>query len=133
NHWTRDKPLLPAPYNEYLDLDEKTIAETMKEAGYHTFFACKWHVGPSEEYWPEHQGFDVNKGGWSRGGHYGPGKYFVPYGNPRLEDGPEGEHLPDRLASETNKFMEEHQNEPFFAYLSFYSVHTPLMAREDLE
>lgn len=133
NHWTRHKPLLPAPYKEYMDLDEKTIAEAMKEAGYHTFFAGKWHLGPNEAYWPEHQGFDVNKGGWSRGGPYGPGKYFVPYGNPRLEDGPEGEHLPDRLASETNQFIEEHQNEPFFAYLSFYSVHTPLMAREDLE
>ena len=132
-HWTRDKPLLPAPYKEYMELEEKTIAETMKESGYHTFFAGKWHLGPSEEYWPENQGFDVNKGGWTRGGPYGPGKYFVPYGNPRLEDGPEGEHLPDRLASETNQFIETHQNEPFFAYLSFYSVHTPLMARPDLE
>jgi len=133
NHWTRNKPLLPAAYKEYLDLDEKTLAEAMKEGGYHTFFAGKWHLGPTEEYWPEHQGFDVNKGGWSRGGPYGPGKYFVPYGNPRLEDGPEGEHLPHRLASETNQFIEEHQSELFFAYLSFYSVHTPLMAREDLE
>jgi len=132
-HWTRDKPLLPAPYTEYMEPEEKTIAEAMKEAGYHTFFAGKWHLGPTEEYWPENQGFDVNKGGWTRGGPYGPGKYFVPYGNPRLEDGPEGEYLPHRLAEETSKFIETHQNEPFFAYLSFYSVHTPLMTTDSLE
>lgn len=132
-HWTKDKPLLPAAYNEKMDLDEKTIAETMKEAGYQTFFAGKWHLGPTEEYWPEHQGFDVNKGGGDRGSPYTPGRYFSPYGNPRLEDGPEGEHLPDRLAQETVDFIEAHQKEPFFTYLSFYSVHTPLMTRADLE
>ncbi len=71
-------------------------------------------------------------GGIDRGGPYGGGKYFSPYGNPRLPDGPPGEHLPDRLARETAKFIEANKDRPFFAYLSFYSVHTPLMAREDL-
>jgi len=50
-----------------------------------------------------------------------------------MEDGPEGEHLPDRLASETIKFIDEHSEQPFLAYLSFYSVHTPLISREDLQ
>jgi arylsulfatase A-like enzyme len=59
-------------------------------------------------------------------------KYFSPYDNPRLSDGPPGEHLPDRLATETAKFIESGQSRPFFAFLSFYSVHVPLMAREDL-
>lgn len=131
-HWTRNKPLLPAPYEEKLPLAEVTLAESFKDAGYSTFFAGKWHLGP-EGYWPEDQGFDVNKGGWTRGGPYGPGKYFVPYGNPRLPDGPKGEHLPDRLASETVKFIRQHQQQPFLAYLAFYSVHNPLMAREDLK
>jgi arylsulfatase A-like enzyme len=115
-----------------MDLEEVTLAETLKRHGYATFFAGKWHLGPTPEFWPEHQGFDVNKGGWSRGGPYGPGKYFVPYGNPRLEDGPEGEHLPDRLATETCRFIENHRDEPFLAYLAFYSVHTPLVGRDDL-
>ena len=44
-----------------------------------------------------------------------------------------GEHLPDRLASETEKFIEANKDKPFFAYFPFYSVHTPLMAREDLQ
>ncbi|MBW3539960.1 MAG: sulfatase, partial [Planctomycetes bacterium] len=103
----------------------------LKPAGYATFFAGKWHLGP-EGFWPENQGFDINRGGIERGGPYGGKKYFSPYGNPRLEDGPDGEHLPDRLASETVKFIEANRERPFLAYLSFYSVHTPLMARDDL-
>jgi len=133
NSHIKELPLLPAPYNECLPLGELTIAEVLKQADYKTFFAGKWHLGPSKEFWPEHQGFDINKGGWSRGGPYGPGKYFTPYGNPRLEDGPEGEHLPDRLATETVKFINDNKDKPFLAYLSFYSVHVPLNTRKDLE
>lgn len=124
--------LLPAEYLDAMPLEEVTIAEALKEAGYGTFFAGKWHLG-KEGFWPEDQGFDVNRGGIDRGGPYGGKKYFSPYGNPRLEDGPDGEHLPDRLASETVKFISERKDKPFLAYLSFYSVHTPLMARKDLK
>jgi arylsulfatase A-like enzyme len=130
--WTRSTPLLPAPYSDRLAHKEVTLAETLKKHGYSTFFAGKWHLGP-EGFWPEDQGFDINKGGIERGGPYGGNKYFSPYGNPRLEDGPKAEHLPDRLASETSKFIEAHRDKPFLAYLSFYSVHIPLMAREDLK
>jgi arylsulfatase A-like enzyme len=129
--WDRNTKLLPAAYSDRLAHEEVTLAETLKAAGYATFFAGKWHLGP-EGYWPEDQGFDINKGGIERGGPYGGNKYFSPYGNPRLPDGPPGEHLPDRLATETVKFIEANRTRPFFAYLAFYSVHTPLMAREDL-
>jgi len=130
--WTRNTPLLPAPYATQLAHEEVTLAEALKEAGYATFFAGKWHLGP-QGFWPEDQGFDINKGGTDQGGPYGGNKYFSPYGNPRLEDGPPGEHLPDRLASETARFIQANSDKPFLAYLSFYSVHTPLMAREDLK
>ncbi|MEN8126710.1 MAG: sulfatase [Planctomycetota bacterium] len=116
-----------------MPLEEVTIAETLKQADYSTFFAGKWHLGHTKQFWPEHQGFDINKGGFAKGEPSGSGKYFPPYGNPRLEDGPEGEHLPDRLAAETVKFLKGNKNKPFLACLSFYSVHTPLMARKDLE
>lgn len=129
--WKRNTLLLPAPYSDRLALETTTLAEIAKSAGYATFFAGKWHLGP-EGWWPENQGFDVNMGGTDRGGPYGGNKYFSPYGNPRLKDGPEGEHLPDRLASETAHFIEAHRDEPFLAYFSFYSVHTPLMSRDDL-
>ncbi len=129
----KNKPLQPAAYINRLPLEEVTIAEALRQADYSTFFAGKWHLGPSEEYWPKRQGFDVNKGGWSKGTPGRPGRYFVPYGNPRLEDGPEGEHLPDRLANETVKFIKANKEKPFLAYLSFYSVHVPLQSRADLE
>ncbi len=132
SNWTRNRRMLPAPYEAQLAHEEVTIAETLKEAGYRTFFAGKWHLGPEGSY-PEDHGFEINKGGWERGGPYGRGRYFTPYDNPRLEDGPEGEHLPARLAHETVAFIAEHQTEPFLAFLSFYSVHTPLMTRPDLE
>ena len=130
-NWKRNTPLLPASYREELPLEEVTIAEILKQHGYQTFYAGKWHLG-EEGFWPGDQGYDVNKGGWTRGGPYGGKKYFSPYGNPRLEDGPEGEHLPDRLATETAAFMETNRDEPFLAFLSFYSVHTPLIGRPDL-
>ena len=48
-------------------------------------------------------------------------------------DGPAGEHLPIRLAEETVRFVQEHADAPFLAYLSFYSVHIPLQSRGDLQ
>lgn len=132
NDWKRNTKQLPAPYSDRLDLSSPTLAKSLKGAGYATFFAGKWHLGP-EGWWPEDQGFEINRGGIDRGGPYGGNKYFSPYGNPRLPDGPEGEHLPDRLATETASFIEANKDRPFLAYFSFYSVHTPLMAREDLK
>ena len=128
-NWRRATRLIPASFRDRLELEEVTVAEVLKQAGYATFFAGKWHLGP-EGSWPEDQGFDINKGGYDRGG---PKSYFSPYDNPRLEDGPEGEYLPERLASETVSFLENHQSKPFIAFVSFYSVHTPLMTREDLK
>ncbi len=113
-----------------MKLEEVTIAEALKEAGYSTFFAGKWHMGEDSIYWPEYQGFEINKGGWSVGSPTG--GYFSPYENPRLESGPEGECLTDRLTDESIRFMEEAYGEPFFLYLSFYTVHTPLQGKPEL-
>lgn len=130
--WKRNTKLLPAAYKDRLAHEEITLAEALKGGGYATFFAGKWHLGP-EGWYPENQGYDLNKGGIERGGPYGRGKYFVPYDNPRLPDGPPGEHLPDRLATETSKFIEDNKDRPFFAFFAFYDVHTPLQSRKDLE
>lgn len=131
-NWKRNTKHLPASYAEQLALSEITLAEILKAAGYATFFAGKWHLG-GDGFAPEDQGFDVNKGGLAAGGPYGGKKYFSPYANPKLPDGPDGEHLPDRLASEATRFMSEHKDRPFLVYFPFYSVHTPLMARPDLQ
>src|SRR5215211_3868522 len=69
--------LLPAPYKEQLALDEITVGEAFKDAGYATFFAGKWHLG-RERFHPDKQGFETTFGA----GHHGsPGKggYFPPY------------------------------------------------------
>lgn len=129
--WKRNTKLLPAPYADRLPLDAPTLAKSIKSAGYATFFAGKWHLGPAG-WWPENQGFEHNLGGTDKGGPYGGKRYFSPYENPRLSNGPDGEHLPDRLATETNQFISAHRDRPFFAYYAFYDVHTPLMARPDL-
>jgi arylsulfatase A-like enzyme len=121
--------LLPAPYQNHLALEETTIAEAMKDAGYATFFAGKWHLG-GEPYYPEKQGFDVNIGGGHQGSP-GKGGYFSPYTVP-LSPGPKGEHLDLRLARETTKWISQQSaDKPFFAYFALYDVHIPLMAPQE--
>ena len=132
----RDR-LLSAVQDDQLALEEVTIAEALKDEGYKTFFAGKWHLGEDEQYWPENQGYEINKGGWRRGGPLrnqkeGYNGYFTPYGNPRLTDGPEGEYLPGRLTKETMSFIEKNADHSFFICLSFYLVHIPLQGREEL-
>ncbi|MFK7788794.1 MAG: sulfatase [Phycisphaeraceae bacterium] len=128
--WNR--PLVPADYIPQLPLEEVTIAEALKEQGYATFFAGKWHLG-NTGFGPLEQGFDINVAGHRGGGPYGGGKYFHPFPKemPNIESKP-GDHLPARLAEETSKFIKANKAGPFFAYLSFYSVHTPLIGRPDL-
>lgn len=129
-HWTRDKPLLPAPYLDHLPSDEATLADILRGAGYKTFFAGKWHLG-GPGFYPEDHGFDINIAGHEKGSP--PGGYFAPYKNQKLVDGPDGEHLPERLARETASFIESNREVPFLACLWFYSVHTPLQAPSDLQ
>ncbi|QDS91214.1 Arylsulfatase [Rosistilla ulvae] len=129
----RSGTFAPAPLNDNMPLDEVTVAEALKSKGYATFFAGKWHLGESEEYYPQNQGFDINVGGHSKGGPYTGKKYFAPFKNPQMAvESPDGDHLPDRLARDTARFIDAHKAGPFFAYLSFYSVHTPLIGRPDL-
>lgn len=131
----KERTMEPATYAEHMPLEEITIAEALRDNGYKTFIAGKWHLGHEEEYWPENQGFDINKGGFAMGhpplnDEYD--GYFSPYGNPRLSDGPKGEYLPYRLVDETTKFIQNNKNSAFFIYYPLYLVHTPLQAREEL-
>lgn len=119
--------LLPADYVQSLKAEYVTLPEALKQGGYKTFFAGKWHLGEKGS-WPEDHGFDVNIGGWDAGNPKG--GYFSPYDNPNLRDGPDGEELSMRLAQETVKFLKENNpartGQPVFAYLSFYAVHGPI-------
>ena len=111
-----------------MPLEETTLAEALRDQGYKTFFAGKWHLG-DEGFFPEDQGFEINKGGHDKGSP--PGGYFSPFKNPKLEDGPEGENLTDRLTDESIRFISQNQDYPFLLYLSYYSVHTPIQAHPD--
>ncbi|MDZ8117035.1 sulfatase [Pontiella agarivorans] len=127
--WDRDDQVLPAEYVWNLPKEEITIAEAMRDAGYETFFAGKWHLGTKGS-WPEDHGFMTNIGGWDKGS---PRRhYFSPYKNPALEDGPAGESLTERLARETAEFIESRPDKPFFAFLSFYAVHGRIQTTEEL-
>lgn len=126
---SENRKLIPTPNRTVLPSDKLTIAKMLKESGYKTCHAGKWHLGNGENSGPEVMGFDVNIGGNLTGG---PGKYFSPYKNKNFPDGPDGEHLTDRITSESIKFIQENKNDPFFLYLSFYAVHTPLEAKAEL-
>ncbi len=123
----KNQKLASHPFKLQLDLEEYTLAEAFKNAGYTTFFAGKWHIGEEEKYYPHHQGFDINKGGNNTG--HPAGGYFAPYKNPQLEDGEEGEYLTDRLTDETIDFIKKNKDNPFFVYLSFYTVHLPMQGK----
>ena len=131
--WKRNTQLLPADYVRALPAKDTTIAEAFRDAGYHTFFAGKWHLGGKGSL-PTDHGFEINKGGIAKGSP--PGGFYSPYKNPELTDGPPGEPLPIRLAAETADFISAHHTEspdqPFFAFLSFYAVHAPLQTTEEL-
>lgn len=120
---------LPPDYVRALRAEEVTLAEVFRDAGYRTFFAGKWHLG-GEGSLPTDHGFEINRGGWASGSPRG--GFFAPWSNPTLESGPDGESLTLRLARETEAFIEEAGDEPFFAFLSFYAVHSPIETTEAL-
>ncbi|MBI9072972.1 MAG: sulfatase [Melioribacteraceae bacterium] len=117
---------------------EYTIAEAFQDNGYKTFFTGKWHLTRKDQNNPEDEGFGINIAGGYPGA---PQSYFYPYNTGRgkeknildlVEGGKEGEYLPDRLTDETIKFIKENKDDPFFVYLSHYSVHTPFEAKKEL-
>ncbi|MBM3728743.1 MAG: sulfatase [Acidobacteria bacterium] len=120
--------LLPPESKQFLGLEEITIAEVLRPAGYASAHIGKWHLGPTPGYWPEKQGFDLNVGGTASGM---PKSFFYPAwrGNPPIE-GKEGEYLTDRLTGEALAFVRAHSERPFFLYLPHYAVHVPIEAKQ---
>lgn len=134
-----DAKLLPAECRDHLPLEEVTIAERLRQAGYATAFIGKWHLSQrgNTTFHPEHQGFDRNIGGCDFGG---PPTFFDPYRIPTIENRKQGEYLPDRLADESIRFMTEHvqsqqasdRKRPFYLCLWNYTVHWPMEAPAEL-
>ncbi len=126
---------LRCPRNPWwMELEEVTLAEALKPAGYTSCHIGKWHLGV--DYWyPPNQGFDRNIGGCDFG-H--PPSYFDPYYNkqqgyiPTLLPRRKGEYLTDREADEAVKFIRDNRDHPFFLHMAHYAVHTPIQSKEEL-
>ncbi len=144
----------PTVENMGLPLSEITLAELLKPQGYHTIHLGKWHLGNAKKFHPNNQGFDESLG-FRQGSLFLPeddpnivnaklpfdpiDKFLwgnLPYavnwnGSPRFQ--PEG-HLTDYLTNHAVKAIEANKNRPFFMYLAYWAVHTPLQAlKEDYE
>ncbi len=127
-----------------LPLEQKTMANYLKDLGYSTGAFGKWHLGNADRFHPLKRGFDEFYG--FRGGH----RSFFEYKNltelekdpifldKRIERGfgdyqePKG-YVTDVLGDEAVSFIQRHKDQPFFVYLAFNAVHTPMDAKaEDL-
>ena len=127
----------------YLDPDATTLAEAFLGAGYRTAHMGKWHLGLTQEHWPDQHGFEVTFHSAPDPGPPG-STYFSPHGvhadgKPgaarrvgNIVDGPEGEHIDDRLGTEAIKYITEHKDEPFYLNLWMYDCHGPWEAKQDL-
>ncbi|OYW15662.1 MAG: N-acetylgalactosamine 6-sulfate sulfatase, partial [Planctomycetales bacterium 12-60-4] len=107
---------------ERLDLDERTIADVFKSAGYATAAFGKWHNGSQYPYHPLGRGFDEYYGFTS--GHWG--DYFSPPldHNGALIHG--SGYLPDDLTDHALAFMRQHRDQSFFCYIPFNTPHSPM-------
>ena len=127
----KTRKLIPIENKEEIGQDFFLIPEMLKTLGYTNGHFGKWHLGKEGNY-PEQNGFDVNFGGYENGGP-GKGGYTSPYNNPKIKDGPVGEYLTDRIGNEVVNFIDENQSKTFFAYVPFYSVHTPIEPKLEYE
>ncbi len=106
---------------ETMDSKEYTIAELLQDEGYRTGIFGKWHNGQHHPNHPLSQGFEEFTG--FSAGHWS--NYF----NTHLEKNGQNltieGYLPDILTDEAIHFIRKNQNQPFFAYLSLNTPHSP--------
>ncbi len=124
---SKTRKLIPIKNTDHLNDTIYTLPQMLKSAGYVTGSFGKWHVGNN----PKEQGIDINIGGSAKG-NPGKGGYFSPYKIDHITHGPDGEYLTDRITKEAITFVEKYRDTTFFLYLPFYTVHTPIMGKEEL-
>lgn len=144
------------PYEQQgLPSSEITVAEVLRDHGYHTAHIGKWHLGRSEGFAPIDQGFDesllmasglylpeddpgvvnakldfdpIDRFLWARM------EYAASFNNRGDERFEPGGYLTDYWTDEAIAMIRANRNRPFFLYLAHWGVHTPLQAtREDYE
>jgi arylsulfatase A-like enzyme len=117
-------------------LGTPTLASMFRQCGYETFLCGKWHLGSSPEHGPNLFGFDESYGSMTGAvgmydHRYRKGKYEENWHrNHKLIKGHDnGVHATDLVAREAVNFIERKREKPFFLYLAFHAVHTPLDER----
>jgi arylsulfatase A-like enzyme len=125
-----NRPVVYADSRRFLKPAQHTLAEALRDAGYHTAHIGKWHLGLNPEHWPETQGFEVSFHGAP---DPGPPSYHSPYGfrAGTVTDGPEGEYITDRITDEAVHFIKASQDQPFYLNLWQYGVHGPWGHKEE--
>lgn len=108
--------------NERLNLDERTIADVFKDAGYSTGLFGKWHNGGQGPYHPNARGFSEFYGYTQ--GHWP--SYFdaqVEHNGRRVRS---SGYLPDDVTKHACDFIEANRGQPFLCYLALPTPHSPM-------
>ncbi|WP_350285799.1 sulfatase [uncultured Croceitalea sp.] len=121
------------PVAQQLSLEFGTIAEALKEKGYHTAFMGKWHLGGGK-FKPDNRGFDLNiAGAWNglpRSFFY---PFFAPGEKPEIQNtSKEGDYLTDVLTDHAIEYISKRKDSTFFMSLNYYAPHVPIEAKDSL-
>ncbi|MDG1512371.1 MAG: sulfatase-like hydrolase/transferase [Mariniblastus sp.] len=114
-----------------LDPSVVTMTDVLKQAGYVTGMFGKWHLGTQPQFHPQARGFDEFYGFLAGAHSFFPAKAPQPFHTTIMRDKSpliESDYLTDAIARETVKFIGANQDKPFFAYVPFNAVHTPIEA-----
>ena len=124
----KDRKLVPTKNTLFIKESNLTFGSYFKEAGYATASIGKWHISHD----PTKHGFDLNIGGYHKGGPYN-GGYSSPYKYPNCIVKEKGRFLTDHLTDEAIKFIDESKdkNRPFFLYFPYYAVHSPIEGKKE--
>ncbi|MFM8577716.1 MAG: sulfatase [Planctomycetaceae bacterium] len=114
------RPLVPVENVTRLPLDRRTIADSLKAAGYATAMFGKWHLGNDKAHHPSARGFD--EAIESSGRH----KNFETDPPVRV---PEETYLADFRSTGAGDLSRRHAARPFFLYLPHFAVHAPHQAK----
>ncbi len=111
-----------------ISVQEATLADMFRGAGYATGYVGKWHNGLHDmRYHPNNRGFDEFCGFLNGGMDYW--DWIIEYnGQPTRAD---GRYLTDVFTAEAVSFIDRHENEPFFLYVAYNAPHSPLQAPEE--
>ena len=123
---------LPEDTRVGLPLSETTIAQVMASAGYATGAVGKWHLGGAPCFHPLERGFQEYYGFLGGGHQYLPGakgsnEYTIPMQRNRASE-PQAEYMTDALSAEAAAYIRRHAAAPFYLYVAYNAVHTPLQA-----